>query len=1030
MAEVAGLILGVIGVAGVIGAFKDTVDLFNIIADSRQLGRDYEILETKFDIEKTLLLQWANRIRLLSPDYDKRLDNPEIQRLLVRILECVAGILTNAPELTQRYGLDEAPKKTVIAGEERELIPRTPRVSDSRWNKFLAEYLALRSQDKVPKRPTPLFKKARWLIRDKQKFEDLIRELSHFRARINEVCPVTMVDLDRDRDLVTRAMADQDVDTIKDLRKLKILKEASAGSQNSIVESTQHAISEACKDRILRKLWFRRIDDRRENIVTAHSRTLRWALKPRREDAPWDDLSAWLQSGSGIYWISGKAGSGKSTLMKHLWLEERVRDLLSQWARGRSYYLCNFFFMNLGTIEQKSQEGLSRTLLFQVLSAHRDLIPDALPYMWREIHDIQTNNTEDDIELPSQAESRHAFSVIAKKCSSIGRFCFLIDGLDEFVGDHMEDCIDFINSLAANEHIKIVVSSRPISVCVAAFTNRPNLQLQDLNRGDIASYVNDVVGSHNYMEKLIRRHGNEGKLVLDEVIDKSSGVFLWVVLACRSLLSGFMDYDNISELRRRVRELPPELDDMFQHMLGKINRRYRQECSRLLQVCYAQQIAPWPGAVRDMYALGLALVIDYHSSPRTFWRFTDDEKQEACIDLEGRLRSRCGGLLEVTGFGYSPHRLRSMTVENREYMYAQVQFMNRTVFEFLNIKETWDLECLRVPPDDIFDVNTALSLYGLHLAIESLHSVWPSERQASSFLWQGLRWAILADAQSRGDSGIFFANLPEFLCSPELPKAAQQDESLEQLSLKATKLVTHPIWHLPLLVAIEAGAINYVRTHPDLQALAKHDRHMCGCWPVLCHAVRRMILSEDFQTTNRSRVDGGHFSSRDMASLLLQSGFNPNDSIPATMLTPWILWLQDQELKVSDLSDLGKMEVLLFAEVFLQGGANPTPGHFALAGFLDRKLLSKNSSEQVREKSRAVQLLIQESRERRATPPVVPKIVTPATFESKPSHPRPVFEIGDAISKQKTKSHLLSNTKAQLSARMDAIAKRWRSKDS
>ena len=70
MAEVAGLILGVIGVAGVIGAFKDTVDLFNIIADSRQLGRDYEILETKFDIEKTLLLQWANRIRLLSPDYD------------------------------------------------------------------------------------------------------------------------------------------------------------------------------------------------------------------------------------------------------------------------------------------------------------------------------------------------------------------------------------------------------------------------------------------------------------------------------------------------------------------------------------------------------------------------------------------------------------------------------------------------------------------------------------------------------------------------------------------------------------------------------------------------------------------------------------------------------------------------------------------------------------------------------------------------------------------------------------------------
>src|ERR1700733_637613 len=34
-----------------------------------------------------------------------------------------------------------------------------------------------------------------------------------------------------------------------------------------------------------------------------------------------DDLAfvSWLQSGAGIYWISGKPGSGKSTLMKYLY---------------------------------------------------------------------------------------------------------------------------------------------------------------------------------------------------------------------------------------------------------------------------------------------------------------------------------------------------------------------------------------------------------------------------------------------------------------------------------------------------------------------------------------------------------------------------------------------------------------------------------------------------------------------------------------------------------------------------------------
>ncbi|KAJ4237812.1 hypothetical protein NW760_003248 [Fusarium oxysporum] len=56
MAEVAGLALGAVGVVGLIGAFKDTIDLFGLLAESRDLGRDYEILRIKLDIQKTLLL--------------------------------------------------------------------------------------------------------------------------------------------------------------------------------------------------------------------------------------------------------------------------------------------------------------------------------------------------------------------------------------------------------------------------------------------------------------------------------------------------------------------------------------------------------------------------------------------------------------------------------------------------------------------------------------------------------------------------------------------------------------------------------------------------------------------------------------------------------------------------------------------------------------------------------------------------------------------------------------------------------------
>lgn len=47
-----------------------------------------------------------------------------------------------------------------------------------------------------------------------------------------------------------------------------------------------------------------------------------------------DSIAEWLESGSGVYWISGKAGSGKSTLMKHLFwdLEETDRQSLRHFS--------------------------------------------------------------------------------------------------------------------------------------------------------------------------------------------------------------------------------------------------------------------------------------------------------------------------------------------------------------------------------------------------------------------------------------------------------------------------------------------------------------------------------------------------------------------------------------------------------------------------------------------------------------------------------------------------------------------------
>ena len=74
MAEIAGLALGAVGIVGLVGAFKDTLELIDLIADTGNLGRELQLLITKLDIEKTLLLRWADAFGLTSRNYDKRLD--------------------------------------------------------------------------------------------------------------------------------------------------------------------------------------------------------------------------------------------------------------------------------------------------------------------------------------------------------------------------------------------------------------------------------------------------------------------------------------------------------------------------------------------------------------------------------------------------------------------------------------------------------------------------------------------------------------------------------------------------------------------------------------------------------------------------------------------------------------------------------------------------------------------------------------------------------------------------------------------
>ncbi|KAL4909343.1 hypothetical protein BDW74DRAFT_174544 [Aspergillus multicolor] len=118
----------------------------------------------------------------------------------------------------------------------------------------------------------------------------------------------------------------------------------------------------------IRSLYYTELKSRQSAIANVHGE-LDW-LYGSRQTSFWK----WLKLGNGIFWISGLAGSGKSTLMKYAADTKRTKRALQIWAGGTPLYIASFYFWNQGLPMQKSQIGLFQSLLYQILKAAPHLV--------------------------------------------------------------------------------------------------------------------------------------------------------------------------------------------------------------------------------------------------------------------------------------------------------------------------------------------------------------------------------------------------------------------------------------------------------------------------------------------------------------------------------------------------------------------------------------------------------------------------------------------------------------------------------
>ncbi|KAK3491087.1 prion-inhibition and propagation-domain-containing protein [Neurospora hispaniola] len=728
--EPVGLAIGVIGLAGVL---KSCVELFGYFSTYHSYGHDYNLLDAKLHVEKAVLLQWADRVRLLHEDYDRRLDNPTIREAVSHILSSITHLLSETSSLQQRYGVEQRD-----GPHSQLLVSQSSAIVSSLMEKFKNDYNTMQLRIHHRKATTPASDKLRWMIVDKDKFNTLIAELSHFTSKLDALLPGDSSE--RTVSLLASLIRNEVLSVYKENAKL-LPQQAADGrlEGNDILQEARD------QDRALKSLWFRCMDDRKDSVSPAHVKTLQWALKPACEregcEAEWDDLSEWLRSGTGVYWICGKAGSGKSTLMKYLHDNPDTRAPLQAWAGDLPLTFGSFFFWGLGTQGQKSLEGLSRAILYRLLEAESSYLPSALPRLWQEVR----VNVHKEPDPPSSGELRAASEFMTKRFQPKRRFCLFIDGLDEFQGN-FHDAIKLIRGLCSNPAIKVIVSSRPIAICYDAFSRVPQLHMESLTRNDIKEYIYDVIGSHDYMKILAGSGVQSPNILTNKLIEKASGVFLWVILACRSILDGFAAYDTIAELCRRVDDLPPELEDLFVHMLNSVDPHYHEQMAKTLKILYARK------ASNDHLATIELAFFDRNDmdcvSNNPLETITVHEAHKICSTMMARLRSRCGGLLQAEprlGFAIKSRSDADSNLDicwcpSRETCpwirrisqnsplqthksggfpeHSKIEFIHRAVFEFLDNPKVWDLAPLRIS-DPTFSVACALA--GMTLQLSYLH---------------------------------------------------------------------------------------------------------------------------------------------------------------------------------------------------------------------------------------------------------------------------------------------------------------------
>ncbi|KAJ6257988.1 hypothetical protein Dda_6900 [Drechslerella dactyloides] len=317
-----------------------------------------------------------------------------------------------------------------------------------------------------------------------------------------------------------------------------------------VIAATASGASTEQRQQLMDALNFDQIDARQTTIRRAHAKTCKWLLR-NSEYLDWLNVDQ-ISEHHGLLWIKGKPGTGKSTIMKFA-LKQAERTM------KKDILIISFFFNARGEDLEKSTIGMYRSFLFQLL---------------RKVSDHEIQDVFDSLgSIPALGSSDHhrwdvetlkdTFRHAVEKFRQRRLICF-IDALDECEEDQVRDMVGFFENLgqlavSAQIQLHVCFSSRHYPHITIKKGRQIILEGQEGHDHDIANYLDSELNAG---------HSKQVDQIKAEILEKASGIFLWVILVVQ-ILNKEYDRGRIHALRKRLQEIPTKLNELFKDILTR-----------------------------------------------------------------------------------------------------------------------------------------------------------------------------------------------------------------------------------------------------------------------------------------------------------------------------------------------------------------------------------------------------------------------------------------------------------------------------